>query len=79
MIIDVVVVWATSVILMQAIHGYRETERSNWNVENSAVIKRIKETAFLNDDNPPTDFVHVLDLEKDGVIKPHKDSVRVGT
>ena len=62
--------------IYQAIHGYRETERSSWNFENTKVINRLKETAFC-DVSQPTDYVHVLDLEENGEIKPHKDSVRV--
>ncbi|KAF6029646.1 hypothetical protein EB796_012055 [Bugula neritina] len=58
-----------------AIHGYRETERSEWNATNTHILLRLKDFAF-KDVNKPTEFVHVLDLEKDGLIKPHKDSVR---
>lgn len=64
------------VLLFQAIHGYRETERSEWNATNTHILLRLKDFAF-KDVNKPTEFVHVLDLEKDGLIKPHKDSVRV--
>jgi len=60
----------------QAIHHYRETERKNWNKKNELVINRIRNLAF-----PPSvaqlQLVHVLDLGKSGVIKPHIDSVRV--
>ncbi|XP_061192040.1 alpha-ketoglutarate-dependent dioxygenase alkB homolog 7, mitochondrial-like [Saccostrea echinata] len=58
-----------------AIHGYRETERRQWNAENSSILKRVSDIAF-----PPTvsklAYVHILDLEKTGVIKPHIDAVR---
>ncbi|KAK3090956.1 hypothetical protein FSP39_016042 [Pinctada imbricata] len=58
-----------------AIHGYRETERRNWNEENSKVLKRVQDVAFP----PPTAklaYVHILDLQKTGYIKPHIDAVR---
>lgn len=58
-----------------AIHGYRETERRQWNAENNSILKRVSDIAFP----PPTPklaYVHILDLEKSGVIKPHIDAVR---
>lgn len=58
---------------MQAIHGFRETERKHWYPENRAVFDRIQEIAFKGEIQP---YIHVLDLAKDGVIKPHIDSVR---
>lgn len=61
---------------LQAILGYRETEKSTWNAANSEIIDRMKAVSF-KDVAKPTDFVHVLDLQKDGEIKPHIDSVRV--
>ncbi|XP_055335401.1 alpha-ketoglutarate-dependent dioxygenase alkB homolog 7, mitochondrial-like [Paramacrobiotus metropolitanus] len=58
-----------------AIIGYRETERKNWNSENKKILKRVRDLAF-----PPGVSqlvnVHILDLAKDGYIKPHVDSVR---
>ncbi|XP_012262715.1 alpha-ketoglutarate-dependent dioxygenase alkB homolog 7, mitochondrial [Athalia rosae] len=58
-----------------AIHGYRETEKSAWNKENSSIIARVQMKAF-----PPgaslLGHVHVLDLAAEGKIKPHVDSVR---
>lgn len=59
---------------MQAIHGFRETERKHWYPDNKNVIERVKELAFGKAVQP---YIHVLDLAKDGVIKPHVDSVRV--
>lgn len=59
--------------LPQAIHGFRETERKQWYPDNRAVIERIREIAFKGEIQP---YIHVLDLAKDGVIKPHVDSVR---
>ncbi|XP_067945533.1 alpha-ketoglutarate-dependent dioxygenase alkB homolog 7, mitochondrial-like [Watersipora subatra] len=58
-----------------AILGYRETERSTWNAANTKIINRLKDTAFDNVSSP-TNYVHVLDLEENGEIKPHKDSIR---
>jgi len=58
-----------------AIHSYRETERSVWNKNNSVILDRIRKIGFP----PPVrqlKLVHVLDLAKTGVIKPHIDSVR---
>ncbi|CAH1118084.1 unnamed protein product [Phaedon cochleariae] len=58
-----------------AIHGYRETERLKWNEQNTKIIDRVRRIAF-----PPNvaqlKFVHILDLEKNGYIKPHIDAVR---
>lgn len=57
-----------------AIHGYRETERKHWYPTNRAIFDRVKEVAFSGETLP---YIHVLDLAKEGVIKPHVDSVRV--
>ncbi|XP_039626425.1 alpha-ketoglutarate-dependent dioxygenase alkB homolog 7, mitochondrial [Polypterus senegalus] len=58
-----------------AIHGYRETERSQWNEKNSRVLQRVRDVAF-----PPgvkqLHLVHVLDLHRKGYIKAHVDSVK---
>ncbi|MEE6528603.1 hypothetical protein FKM82_031124, partial [Ascaphus truei] len=58
-----------------AIHGFRETERSQWSPQNAAVLQRVREVAF-----PPGEgqlsLVHVLDLKKEGYINPHVDSVK---
>ncbi|XP_019544670.2 alpha-ketoglutarate-dependent dioxygenase alkB homolog 7, mitochondrial [Aedes albopictus] len=56
-----------------AIHGYRETERKHWYPTNRAIFDRVKELAFRGETLP---YIHVLDLAKEGVIKPHVDSVR---
>ncbi|CAL1293453.1 unnamed protein product [Larinioides sclopetarius] len=61
-----------------AIQGYKETEKADWNEENSKIIQRLQKLAF------PTDcktlkLVHVLDLSKTGYIKPHVDSIRVSS
>ncbi|XP_014667331.1 PREDICTED: alpha-ketoglutarate-dependent dioxygenase alkB homolog 7, mitochondrial-like [Priapulus caudatus] len=58
-----------------AIHGYRETERSQWNDVNCATLQRLRDTA-LPHGVPQLTLVHVLDLAKNGYIKPHVDSVR---
>ncbi|KAK9892391.1 hypothetical protein WA026_019842 [Henosepilachna vigintioctopunctata] len=58
-----------------AIHGYRETERLVWNKTNMKILDRVRNIAF-----PPQvaqlKHVHILDLAKDGYIKPHIDAVR---
>lgn len=56
-----------------AIHGYRERENAKWRPENEAVLDRVRRRAFVADVLPD---VHILDLAKDGVIKPHVDSSR---
>ncbi|KAK2575101.1 hypothetical protein KPH14_008827 [Odynerus spinipes] len=58
-----------------AIHGYRETERSQWNEQNVKIINRIRQKAFPPG-MPQLSLVHVLDLTAEGWIKPHVDSVR---
>ncbi|EPB77566.1 hypothetical protein ANCCEY_03324 [Ancylostoma ceylanicum] len=59
----------------KAIHLYREREQRKWSPANEKVIQRIRDTSF-----PPgaehLSYVHILDLHKDGVIKPHIDSIR---
>lgn len=61
-------------IFLKAIHGYRETERRHWYPHNRAIINRVKDVSYINENTP---YVHVLDLAQEGVIKPHVDSVRV--
>jgi hypothetical protein len=61
---------------LQAIHGYRETERLHWNPQNTGILQRVRDVAFPPG-TPQLSLVHVLDLAVDGVIKPHIDSVRV--
>ena len=66
------IVWSC----FQAIHGYRETEQKQWNEKNTEILRRVRGTAF----EPGAlhiSYVHVLDLAKEGSIKPHIDSVRV--
>ncbi|KAG9472619.1 hypothetical protein GDO78_018289 [Eleutherodactylus coqui] len=58
-----------------AIHGFREVERLHWSPDSSAVIQRVREKAFPPGENQLS-LVHVLDLQKDGYIKPHVDSVK---
>lgn len=61
---------------LKAIHGYRETERRNWTQKNKAIIQRIRDQAFPSGVSQLAN-VHVLDLQKEGVIKPHVDAVKV--
>jgi hypothetical protein len=62
--------------MVQAIHGYRESEKSDWSQENQRVLSRLRQHAF-DDPEQSLVHVHVLDLAKDGYIKPHIDSIRV--
>uniref|UniRef100_A0A1I7YRV5 2OG-FeII_Oxy_2 domain-containing protein n=1 Tax=Steinernema glaseri TaxID=37863 RepID=A0A1I7YRV5_9BILA len=58
-----------------AIHLYREREQRRWSEENDAVLSRMRTVSFPKDAHHLT-YVHILDLHKDGKIKPHIDSVR---
>ncbi|XP_017770074.1 PREDICTED: alpha-ketoglutarate-dependent dioxygenase alkB homolog 7, mitochondrial [Nicrophorus vespilloides] len=58
-----------------AIHGFRETERVNWNKENTCILDRVRNLAFPAGVNPLR-FVHILDLDEKGYIKPHIDAIR---
>ncbi|CAI9603344.1 unnamed protein product [Staurois parvus] len=58
-----------------AIHGFREIERLNWSPGCSAVLQRVREEAFPSG-QAQLSLVHVLDLQKEGYIKPHVDSVK---
>ncbi|KAI1290370.1 Alpha-ketoglutarate-dependent dioxygenase alkB -like protein 7, mitochondrial [Halotydeus destructor] len=58
-----------------AIEAYKEIEKSRWKKEAQNIISKTKQFAF------PANYrtlsqVHVLDLAKEGVIKPHIDSVK---
>lgn len=64
--------------VIQAIQGYKETEKEQWNEENNRVIKRLQELAFPLE-TVPLKHIHVLDLSETGHIKPHIDSVKVST
>lgn len=61
---------------LQAIHGFRETERSAWWPQNEAVLARVRARA-LPPGGAPLPYAHVLDLAPAGHIKPHVDAVRV--
>ena len=58
--------------IVQAIEGYRETEKTQWREENVAVVQRLKtvaETVTVTEGRMEVralDEVHVLDLAKDG-------------
>ncbi|XP_056144209.1 alpha-ketoglutarate-dependent dioxygenase alkB homolog 7, mitochondrial isoform X2 [Lampris incognitus] len=60
---------------MEAIHGYRETERVRWGDVCEGVLSRVRSVAFP-EGSPLLGPVHVLDLDKAGYIKPHIDSVK---
>lgn len=54
---------------LQAIEGYRETEKAHWSAENMAVIQRLKRVASHVVENRQLSVleeVHILDLAKDG-------------
>lgn len=56
-----------------AIHGYREMEKTDWWPENEKIFERVRQKAFVANILP---HVHILDLAADGIIKPHVDSSR---
>lgn len=56
-----------------AIHGYREMEKTDWWPENEQIFRRVRNKAFVANVLP---HVHILDLAADGIIKPHVDSSR---
>ncbi|KPM09243.1 DUF3762 domain containing protein [Sarcoptes scabiei] len=58
-----------------AIHDYREIEHLNWSSKNQSIIERIRLNAFKTN-KKHIRFVHILDVTKQGYIKPHVDSVR---
>ncbi|KAK0395131.1 hypothetical protein QR680_001131 [Steinernema hermaphroditum] len=58
-----------------AIHLYREREQRRWSQDNDAVLSRMRRQSFPADAQHLT-YVHILDLHKDGKIKPHIDSIR---
>jgi hypothetical protein len=51
---------------LQAIEGYRETEKPVWGEANTPVIHRLKQVAE-GEDVRALDEVHVLDLANDGL------------
>ncbi|CAB3988911.1 alpha-ketoglutarate-dependent dioxygenase alkB homolog 7, mitochondrial [Paramuricea clavata] len=59
-----------------AIHGYRESEKENWSKPCMMVFKRMKDASF-DSTHALLPYVHVLDLDSKGFIKPHVDSVKV--
>ncbi|KAH8419562.1 hypothetical protein KR222_006118 [Zaprionus bogoriensis] len=60
-------------LALQAIHGFRETERRKWYPQNREILDRVRQVAF---DGAIMPYVHILDLAAEGVIKPHVDSTR---
>lgn len=61
-----------------AIHGYRETERTHWQPCNAPVVQRLQREAlrWAAEGAELLPHVHVLDLHAEGCIKPHVDSTR---
>ncbi|KAG7207924.1 hypothetical protein KM043_009513 [Ampulex compressa] len=58
-----------------AIHGYRETERKQWNEGNTKILNRVREKAFPKEMSQ-LQLIHILDLSAEGWIKPHVDSIK---
>uniref|UniRef100_A0A8C3WXZ8 Alpha-ketoglutarate-dependent dioxygenase alkB homolog 7, mitochondrial n=1 Tax=Catagonus wagneri TaxID=51154 RepID=A0A8C3WXZ8_9CETA len=58
-----------------AIHGFRETEKSRWSEASRVILQRVQAAAF-GPGQTLLSPVHVLDLEPQGYIKPHVDSVK---
>uniref|UniRef100_A0A673TC50 Alpha-ketoglutarate-dependent dioxygenase alkB homolog 7, mitochondrial n=1 Tax=Suricata suricatta TaxID=37032 RepID=A0A673TC50_SURSU len=58
-----------------AIHGFRETEKSRWSEASRAILQRVQAAAF-SPGQTLLSSVHVLDLEPRGYIKPHVDSIK---
>ncbi|CAK9803232.1 Alpha-ketoglutarate-dependent dioxygenase alkB homolog 7, mitochondrial [Anthophora quadrimaculata] len=58
-----------------AIHSYRETEKSKWNESNVKIINKIREKAFPKGISQLS-LIHILDLAPEGWIKPHVDSIK---
>lgn len=56
--------------VLQAIEGYRETEKRQWSEDNMTVIQKLKDAVESATDNGAIvntlDEVHVLDLAHDG-------------
>ncbi|KAK6631298.1 hypothetical protein RUM44_005824 [Polyplax serrata] len=58
-----------------AIKCYREREKLKWNSVNTRILENVKKIAF-DHESVPLKHVHVLDLEENGVILPHIDSIK---
>lgn len=57
--------------MLQAIEGYRETEKTSWDAPtNIAIVRKLKDVAeaTVTEERSQTalDEVHILDLAKDG-------------
>ncbi|XP_065657427.1 alpha-ketoglutarate-dependent dioxygenase alkB homolog 7, mitochondrial-like isoform X2 [Hydra vulgaris] len=59
-----------------AIEGFREVEKTIWSKECQLILDRIANKVFGDDIDSMQPFTHVLDLAKNGYIKPHTDSVK---
>ena len=69
-----------SLLSMQAIEGYKETEKIKWSEASQPVIARLRREAAMavpDKELQTLEEIHVLDLAADGQIKPHIDSVKV--
>lgn len=47
-----------------------------WNDANKIILERVKELAFPIK-STTLKYIHILDLQKEGFIRPHVDAVRV--
>jgi len=54
---------------------YREREQEKWSDKNRLIIERMRHASFSNSDRL-SPFVHILDLHKEGYIRPHIDATR---
>nr|XP_047123394.1 alpha-ketoglutarate-dependent dioxygenase alkB homolog 7, mitochondrial [Hydra vulgaris] len=59
-----------------AIEGFREVEKTIWSKECQLILDRVANKVFGDDIDSMQPFTHVLDLAKNGYIKPHTDSVK---
>ena len=64
-VVVVVVQDYTYLIHRQAIHGYRETEKSRWSDENLKLFKKMKDLAIPHGIKI-LPHIHVLDLDRNG-------------
>ena len=55
------------ILKLQAIHGYRESEKENWSKSSMMIFKRMKDTCF-DSTHILLPYVHVLDLDSKGSV-----------
>ena len=77
-----IIVQLFTIANFQAIEGYRETEKIQWQEANQPLIERLhRETSLAVEGKEleTLEGIHALDLAADGEIKPHIDSVKVSS